>query len=496
MWPWLQFEVMRRYLQAQSILWPIVVSSTTVSIANIAISYCFIYVLDWGITGAALGTALAYWINLLLIVTFTKVRSMMIASVKEGRDAGRFCCCLSLLGMDNSQANGTSSTSSPKLKFALTPADSSLQGPSSSLLADVPHLSDDSLNRSDNNVEASPSSFHSLRPAYEPQMLVSPPPPEMVAIPVLVASELPSSASNSSFAALVEEDQYVESIALRKKGVNSSKGQVKVEDKDDTWPSPFSVEVFRGWGDYLRLGGPGAISMFIEWGSYEVSATVAGQLGADRLAAHTIFMQTTAFWYAMPLGMASAIAVLIGHALGSGKADEARHLARTGGFLHLAYGVVNGGIFVWTLRDYWPHVFSSNPNVISLTAAAFPILWLYGTFDSTKAVGMAILRGCGRPTITVAGNFLSCIMVYLPVSVILTQVLDWGLIGLWLGMSTAWLLVSTAYLVIIMRTDWQLEVQISKERNRQAAALESKPTAESEQPKNEKQRTVDIAFGG
>jgi MATE family multidrug resistance protein len=264
---------------------------------------------------------------------------------------------------------------------------------------------------------------------------------------------------------------------LQKKGVNHSiekpQGEKPKESPDDTWPSLFSMEVLRGWGEYLRLGGPGAVSMLIEWGSYEVSATLAGQLGADRLAAHTIFMQTAGFWYMIPLGMAGAIAVLTGHALGAGASNEARLLARTGGVLHLVYGLVNGGVFVWTLRDYWPHVFSNNPNVVSLASAAFPIMWLYGTFDSTKAVGMAILRGCGRPTVTVWGNFLACIMVYLPLSVVLTQVLDWGLIGLWLGMSTAWLLVSIAYFIIIARTDWQLEVQASKERNRLAAALEA-----------------------
>ena len=95
---------------------------------------------------------------------------------------------------------------------------------------------------------------------------------------------------------------------------------------------------------------PGAASVFIEWGSYEVSeasdymssrqssspgvihhrracakvaAMVAGWLNnkADSpapLATHTIFMATVSLWYMPPLGIAYGCATLVGNSLGSG----------------------------------------------------------------------------------------------------------------------------------------------------------------------------------
>jgi hypothetical protein len=60
---------------------------------------------------------------------------------------------------------------------------------------------------------------------------------------------------------------------------------------ENTWP-PLSCDVFRGWGEFFRLGAPAALSLIIEWGSYEVTAWAAGRLGATSLATHTVFMQT------------------------------------------------------------------------------------------------------------------------------------------------------------------------------------------------------------
>lgn len=45
--------------------------------------------------------------------------------------------------------------------------------------------------------------------------------------------------------------------------------------------------------------------------------------------------------------------------------------------------------------------FTNDQAVIDLIATMMPILWLYGTVDAVKAVGMGVLRGSGRPSITV-----------------------------------------------------------------------------------------------
>ena len=56
-----------------------------------------------------------------------------------------------------------------------------------------------------------------------------------------------------------------------------------------TWPSPFTLEVLRGWAPLLRLGAPSAASLLIEWGGFELNAIMAGHLGIEQLASCTFF---------------------------------------------------------------------------------------------------------------------------------------------------------------------------------------------------------------
>ena len=56
-----------------------------------------------------------------------------------------------------------------------------------------------------------------------------------------------------------------------------------------TWP-PLSVEVLQGWRPLLQLGVPSAISLLIEWGGFELNAILAGHLGIDSIATHSVFV--------------------------------------------------------------------------------------------------------------------------------------------------------------------------------------------------------------
>ena len=44
----------------------------------------------------------------------------------------------------------------------------------------------------------------------------------------------------------------------------------------------------------------------------------------------------------------------------------------------------------------------------------------YGFWDAIKCVGMACLRGCGRPNITVWGNLISCLVIGYPMCILMT----------------------------------------------------------------------------
>ena len=176
---------------------------------------------------------------------------------------------------------------------------------------------------------------------------------------------------------------------------------------------------------------------------------------------------------------------LQGISLGSGDASEASHVAFLAYFIALCYGALNGFFFIcvlggiWirkfdTYFDFaiflgtlWGRVYTSDPTVLSLFSSSFYIMWLYTVLDVMKCVGISILRGCGRPEITVFGNFLACILFGFPLAFVFVFNFEWGLVGLWGAMCVAWLTCSMLYFGVIYHTNWKEEVEKARGRTLQ-----------------------------
>ena len=79
---------------------------------------------------------------------------------------------------------------------------------------------------------------------------------------------------------------------------------------NETWPS-LSYNIFTNWGTFLSLGFPSAISLFLEWGSFELMASVSGRLGDVELATHGVYMTTCGLIYMIPQSIADATGNII-----------------------------------------------------------------------------------------------------------------------------------------------------------------------------------------
>lgn len=232
--------------------------------------------------------------------------------------------------------------------------------------------------------------------------------------------------------------------------------EAELDDIHDCWPK-LSKAIFTGWGPQLKLGIPGAASLFVEWGSYEVSATFAGQLGELPLACHGIYMATATLLYGGCLGVSNSTAAIIGNYLGGNQSMLAKRTAKIGIQLGLAWGVGIYALLVFILRPYWGTIFT---NVVEVQEKVADWMWpllLYGIFDSIKSVCMACLRGSGRPTVTVVGNIVSCYFIGFPLSWLFVITLEWGLEALWVAMAISWISATIIYCAVLLRTNWQAE---------------------------------------
>lgn len=84
---------------------------------------------------------------------------------------------------------------------------------------------------------------------------------------------------------------------------------------------------------------------------------------------------------------------------------------------------------------------------------------------TVQCVSMSVMRGCGRPSITVWSNVLSCVIVGYPLAFSLTFAAHGGLVGLWGAMSTAWFVSTCVYVVVTLRMKWEREAENAKQRS-------------------------------
>ena len=404
MWPFFAFEAVRRWLQAQRVVWPVVVASAATIAWNLTANSVAIYKLGLGFEGPAMVMAASYW------VLFT-----VLALCAWGRQRWVMAHLRRLEEQEKEVRTGSTPPSTAMVK-----ATEGVEEDHST--ADVEDDSEHAGGRSlDGRVQRWAKG---LRKTTQYSRLDE-------------SSAAPPSQSPSVAA---------------------------VDGPRDCWP-PLSRAIFSDWSEHLRLGFPGALSLFLEWGSFEVSASLAASLGPVPLAVHSIYMSTVGLWYMVPLGGSNAAAAIIGNHLGAGEPRTAATTARVAMLMCTLWGLGNGALFVFGLRHVWGLLFIEDPAVRAVVESYMWILFFYGLCDSTKCCGMAILRGCGRPVITVWGNILSCWLVGYPLAFVLLYRFDFGLIGLWTAMTAAWLTATAVYSVVLYRTDWDDECRKARERN-------------------------------
>lgn len=241
--------------------------------------------------------------------------------------------------------------------------------------------------------------------------------------------------------------------------------------------------LFEHWDVFFSLGCPAAISLFIEWGSYELSAGIAGQLpnSATALAVHSIFSSIAGLTYQVPQAVAFSTAILTGQELGAGRPDHAQLFVSLGVAVDCCYGLMLGLTILLfpVVRQSISEAFTLDPSVRDMTEACLPIMALYILVDATKCITLISLRSIGRPQLTVIGNTIACVGVLLPIGYYTSVIRDGGLVALWGSMSLAWATATAMYCYILYTTDWTLEARAAADRNRRS--LESKRSSKSSQ---------------
>lgn len=203
------------------------------------------------------------------------------------------------------------------------------------------------------------------------------------------------------------------------------------------------------------LGLPAALQITLELGVFATATALAGKLEAASLAAHQIALTAAGLTFMVPLGVSSAGAVRVGHALGRGDAAGAERAGWMA--LLLGAGFMTCAALSFVFLPWWiVRAFTTEEEVIRVGVRLLWVAAFFQLFDGVQVVATGILRGAGDTRAPMLFSLLGHWLLGLPVGYVLCFPADWGVVGLWVGLSTGLIAVGIVLLFVWSRRVRQL----------------------------------------
>jgi MATE family multidrug resistance protein len=193
-------------------------------------------------------------------------------------------------------------------------------------------------------------------------------------------------------------------------------------------------------GELLRLGFPVALQITLEIGVFGVVTVLISRLGAVALAGHQIALNTVSMTFMLPLGVSSAAAVRVGHALGAKDPQGASRAGWTALGLGVAIMAIAAVVLEFGSRAI-ARAFTPEVEIVAAGAALLRVAAFFQLFDGCQIVVTGALRGASDTRTPLVCHFTGYWIIGMPLGAWLCFHLDQGPVGLWTGLTVGLVLI-------------------------------------------------------
>ncbi|HEX5755433.1 MAG TPA: MATE family efflux transporter [Arenimonas sp.] len=185
--------------------------------------------------------------------------------------------------------------------------------------------------------------------------------------------------------------------------------------------------------DLLALGLPMGVSVFMEGSLFVATALLIGTLGMVEIAAHQIAILVASLTFMVPLGVAMATTVRVGHAIGAGNGSAVRWSAAAG--YGLAFIAQSLSAIVLVFGGGWlAGLITPEPAVIALATTLMLYAAVFQYPDGIQALSAGALRGLKDVRMPMLITVLAYWAVGLPLGSWLGLHVGQGAPGFWTGL--------------------------------------------------------------
>ena len=201
----------------------------------------------------------------------------------------------------------------------------------------------------------------------------------------------------------------------------------------------------------LRLGLPAAGQIGLEMAVFATVTVLVGKLSAEVLAGHQVTMMAVTTTFMVPLGISSAAAVRVGHAIG--RRDPAG--AARSGWTALGLGatvMAASALALLIFPKAIARLFTPDPAIIAAAVPLLRVAAFFQLFDGLQVTATGALRGAGDTTTPMLCHFAGYWVIGLPLGVLLGFRESLGAMGLWMGLSAGLIAIGIVLLGFWHRT--------------------------------------------
>ena len=208
----------------------------------------------------------------------------------------------------------------------------------------------------------------------------------------------------------------------------------------------FVRPVYSWLKEYLRIGVPMGISIFMETSIFGVVALFIAKFGTETIAAHQAALNFSSLIYMLPLSFSLALTIVVGVEYGAKNYQGARDYVTIG--LQTSLGIAGFYMLAeYFLREQIAFIYTNNVEVVALVKVflLYAIGWQAG--DAIAAPIQGILRGYKDVSATFWASMLAYWGICLPLGLFLDYQVGNGAFAYWQSLDCG--VISSATLLSI-----------------------------------------------
>lgn len=183
----------------------------------------------------------------------------------------------------------------------------------------------------------------------------------------------------------------------------------------------------------LVVGLPIGVMVLMEGGLFTTTAVLMGRLGALQSSAHQIAISVATLCFMIPLGVAEATTVRVGHALGRNDYVAIRRAMYAGLAIVLMTQLVSASIMILGNHQL-ASLYSEDTAVLTLASSLLLFAATFQFPDGVQVISAATLRGLQDTTVPMWMAVFSYWMIGMPVGILLGFYYGMGPKGMWIGL--------------------------------------------------------------